>query len=387
MQHQNTIFHALLKTIPRSRFEAIVRRHEGDYRVRQLSCWSQFVAMLYAQLSGSQSLREVEAALESHSNCLYHLGVKRVRRSTLSDANAVRPVAIFETVFGGILAQLQGKPAKEAQEVVRLIDATPVRLNETLSGWARFSDHSTAAKAHVVYDPNAEIPTYFTITPARVNDVVEGKKVPIEPGATYVFDKGYYNFGWWAELNATDCWFVTRLKKNTRVTEVSQRPVSDPLIVSDRLVQLNRRMARNRRNPYQSVLREIIVLRDNGETLRLVTNDLASSASKISALYKLRWQIELFFKWIKQNLRIKKFLGTSENAVKIQIIVAMIAYLLIRFVHQAYPNELHMQTLARLIKTNLMHRKTIIQLLSPPRKSLPSEPDRQAVFNLDYAFS
>lgn len=367
MRHHNTICHALLKAIPRHRFERLAAQHRGAYRDRDLSFWSQFVALVHAQLSGAQTLRHLIAALESHGNLLYHLGMGDVRRSTLSDANRDRPAALFQAVFDCLLPRLRGGLASEARVACRLIDASVLPLNATLCRWAHVGTKSTGAKLHLVYDPKAACPTYFAITPARVNDITVAQSMPIEPEATYVFDKGYCDFGWWAALDAAGCRFVTRLKKSSPAHLVKERPVSEPAIVRDCLITLNPRMAKSRRNPLQGALREIIVLTEDHRTLRLVTNDLAAPAGDIAALYKTRWQIELFFKWVKQNLRIKKFLGTSENAVKIQIIVALIAFLLLRLAHQPYAAITILTVFMRKVRANLMHRKSIADMLRPPR--------------------
>lgn len=382
MRHQNTVFHALLKALPRQRFERLVAAHEADRRVRRLPCWSQFVAMLYAQLSGVRSLRELEAALASHDKLFYHLGLDPVCRSTLSDANRVRPAALYQDVFALLLETAQGRVGQDAATLVRLLDASPLPLSQNLCTWARFSEQWTAAKLHVVYDPQARLPTYFTITPAKTNDIVEAKSMPIEAGATYVFDRGYYSFDFWAKLNDAGCRFVTRLKDNSPTRQIEVRPAAGDGIISDSVVELNRRMARSRRNPYPEPLREIVVERDNGHRLRLVSNDLEAPASEIAELYKTRWQIELFFKWVKQNLKIKSFLGTSPNAVKIQIITALIAYLLIHIVQQSFPVSHSLQQLARLIRANLMQRKTIAEMLKPPpkRHTQRQQPKRQISF-------
>lgn len=383
MQHQNTICHALLKAIPRYRFDRLVEEHRGAYRDRNLSFWSQFVALVHAQLSGAQTLRHLIAALESHGNLLYHLGMGDVRRSTLSDANRERPAALFKAVFDFLLPKLRGGLASEAREAWRLIDATILPLNATLCRWAHVGTKSTGAKLHLVYDPKAACPTYFAITPARVNDITAAHTMPIEPGATYVFDKGYCDFGWWAALDAAGCRFVTRLKKSSPAHLVDERPVCEPALISDRLITLNVRQARNRHNPLQGTLREIIVLTEGRRTLRLVTNDLTAPASDIAALYKARWQIELFFKWVKQNLRIKKFLGTSENAVKIQIIVALIAFLLLRLAHQPYAAITMLTNFMRKVRANLMHRKSIAEMLLPPLDPPVETP--QMCLSLPYA--
>jgi len=383
MQHQNTVLHGLIKVLPRWRFEALVRQHGADHRVRTLSTWSQLVALLYAQLAGSGSLRELVATLASHGNLLYHLGAHVVRRSTLADANATRPLAVFHGVFALLLRQLQPRLADQAKDALRVLDASVIKLG-ALASWARFSDASTAAKVHVVFDPKAALPTYFAITAAKVNDIVEAKKMPIEAGATYVFDKGYYDFGFWAALDAKGCRFVTRLKTNSPVTILAERPTDDPVIRADRSVQLNGRLASNRRNPYQAPVREVVVQIDPQRTLRLVTNDLDAPAREIAALYQTRWQIELFFRWVKQNLKIKKFLGTSEHAIKLQIITALIAYLLLRLAQDAWPAAPSLQQLARLARANLMHKKTIADLLHPPPRPGPRPANPQLAMDLSH---
>lgn len=372
MRHQNTVYHGLLKAVPRWRFDRLVESHRGRYRDRRLSFWSQLVAMIYAQLSGAQSLRDLVTDLGAHGNLFYHLGLQDVRRSTLSDANRDRPAGVFAGVFDLLLPKLAGREGGEARNLVRLIDATSLPLNETLCGWAHFSTGYAAAKLHLVYDPNAACPTYFSITPARVNDIVEAKKMPLLPAATYVFDKGYYDFAWWAALTRSGCRFVTRIKENTTAQLVQALPLTDPRIKSDRLIKIAHRMAGNRKNPLQQVtLREIAVTLDNGTRVRILTNDLSAPASEIASLYKTRWQIELFFKWIKQNLRIKKFLGTSENAIKLQIIAALIAFLLIRIAqHTVLATATSLHCIANRFRGHLMQRKTIQELLYPPPRVL-----------------
>jgi hypothetical protein len=330
--------------------------------------------MVYAQLSGAQSLRDLVADLGTRGNLFYHLGLQDVRRSTLSDANRDRPASVFAAIFDLLVPKLAGRNGGEVRTLVRLIDATSLPLNETLCGWAHFSTGYAAAKLHLVYDPKAACPTYFSITPARVNDIVEAKKIPVLPSATYVFDKGYYDFAWWAALIKAECRFVTRIKENTPAQLVQTLPVTDPSIRSDQLIKITHRMAGNRSNPLKDdTLREVAVTLDNGTCVRILTNDLTAPASEIADLYKTRWQIELFFKWIKQNLRIKKFLGTSENAIKLQIIAALIAFLLIRIAqHAALGTGISLHRMTILVRGHLLHRKTIQELLYPPPQERPA---------------
>jgi hypothetical protein len=202
MRHHNSVLHGLLKHIPWSEFEALVDEHRSDARVRRLDTKAQLVAMLYAQLSGAASLREIEAGLASHAARLYHLGAAPAARSTLADANRERPHQVFSDLVSMMVARAGRGLRKTAGEAVRLIDSTQVKLAPLSARWARFSAHLSAAKAHVIYDPDAGIPLYLEITPAKVNDITAAQAMPIEKGATYVFDLGYYHYAWWAQLDA-----------------------------------------------------------------------------------------------------------------------------------------------------------------------------------------
>ena len=241
---------------------------------------------------------------------------------------------------------------------MRLIDSTSVRLSSLSADWATFSTDVFGAKAHIVYDPDADRPVYFAVTPANVNDITAAKAMPIEPGATYVFDLGYYDYGWWAKLDDAGCRFVTRLKKNTPFSVVDENRVpQNSNILTDRIGHLPHRHANSRNNPLQVPVREISVTIDTGKMLRIVTNDLDAPAEEIADLYKRRWQIELFFRWVKQTLKIKHFIGISENAVRIQIAVALIAFLLLRLAQAAQKAVHSPLDFARLVRTNLMHRR------------------------------
>jgi IS4 transposase len=251
-------------------------------------------------------------------------------------------------------------------DAVRLIDSTSVRLSSLSEDWATFSADVFGAKAHIVYDPNADRPVYFAVTPAKVNDITAAKAMPIEPGATYVYDLGYYDYGWWAGLDDAGCRFVTRLKKNTPFSVVKENRVpKNSNIVRDCIGHLPARLANSRKNPLQVPVREISVIIDTGKLLRIVTNDLDAPAEEIADLYKQRWQIELFFRWVKQTLRIRHFIGVSENAVRIQIAIALIAFLILRMARLAQTAVHSPLEFARLVRTNLMHRRPINQLFEP----------------------
>ena len=333
----------------------------------RLSTKGQFLALLYGQLSGATSLREIVIGLSSHGGRRYHLGAQPVRRSTFSDANATRPVEVFAELLEIMMKQAHRGLRRKLGETTYLIDATSVRLNEHSAGWVRSSAGVCGAKVHVIYDADADRPIYAAVSAAKVNDITAAQQMPIKPGATYVFDLGYYDEAWWAELDAAGCRIVTRFKSNTPIEVVEELPVSPGgNILSDRIGFLPARQARSRRNPMQDAVREVRVTTDTGKVLRILSNDLDASAEEIAGLYRRRWAIELFFRWVKQTLKITRFVGTSENAVRIQIAVALIAFLLLRLAQATQKAIASPIVFSRLVRANLMHRRTIHNLLEPP---------------------
>ena len=366
MLHQNSVFHSLLKHVPWHRLDQSVEKHEADALSRKLDTKRHFIALLYGQFSGALSLREIVTGMMSHETRLYHLGAAPVKRSTLSDANAQRPWQVFGELFTQMLGQAHRGLRRATADAVRLIDSTSIRLSSLSDDWATFSADVFGAKAHIVYDPNADRPVYFAVTPANVNDITAAKVMPIEPGTTYVYDLGYYDYGWWAQLDGAGCRFVTRLKKNTPFSVVKENRVPrNSNILSDRIGHLPVRLAGSRKNPLQVPVREITVTIDTGKVLRIVTNDLDAPADEIADLYKQRWQIELFFRWVKQTLRIKRFIGVSENAVRIQVAVALIAFLILRLAQAAQKSVRSPLEFVRLVRTNLMQRRPINRLIEP----------------------
>lgn len=373
MRHDNSVLHQLLKHIPWSQFERLVEDHQSDKHVRRLSTKSQLVAMLYAQLSGASSLREIEAGLLSHRARLYHLGAEQARRSTLADANALRPAQVFGGLFALLAAQAHRGLRRALADTAYLIDSTGLRLNERSAHWARFSSGVCGAKLHVIYDAHADLPIYAAISAANVNDITPAQAMPVEPGATYVFDLGYYDYRWWAKLDDAGCRIVTRFKKNTPLTVIQEQKVAkDGSILSDRIGFLPARQKNNRHNPLANAVREVRVKTDTGKVLRILSNDLDATASEIADLYKRRWAIELFFRWIKQTLKIDHFLGTSQNAVSIQIATALIAFLLLRLAQAAQKTVQTPLAFARLVRANLMHRRRLDRLIDNNQQPSPA---------------
>jgi len=373
MLHKNSVFHDLLKQVPWADFDRLVQQHRADARVRRLPTKSQFIAMLYGQLAGAASLRDIVDGMASQSARLYHVGAKLPKRSTLSDANALRPSAPFAELLALMIARAHRGLRRRLAETTYLIDASGLKLDSRSLDWARFSEGVCGAKMHVIYDADADQPIYAAITAARVNDITAAQAMPIEPGATYVFDLGYYDYAWWKKLDASGCRIVTRLKSNTPLAVIEELPVppqalADTNILSDRIGHLPRRLSNSRDNPFQDAVREVRVTLDTGKVLRILSNDLDASAEEIALLYKRRWAIELFFRWVKQVLKIRRFLGTSENAVAIQIAVALIAFLLLRLAQAAQKTITSPLAFARLVRANLMHRRRLDRLLEtePP---------------------
>ncbi len=366
MRYRDSIFGSLLKPISRRQFAATVERHDGDAYDKSFKSWDHLVALIFAQLSGVDSLRGLRAAWNANSHQHYHLNVGPLARSTLSDASARRPVAIFSETFE-MLSGLAGRVLKrEGAQMLRLIDATPIPLDELVT-WAEWNGRTRGLKLHVVYDPAADQPQRIAITPATINDVEVGQQAPIEAGATYIFDKAYCSYAWWTRINEADAFFVTRRKQNARYKLVRRRSLrrrkADGFtIIEDAEVKL----ASKGNTKLAIPIRRVRLKRDDGSRITLITNDLKRSAVEIAALYKMRWQIELLFRWIKQHLKIKKFLGRSQNAVCLQLVAAMIAYLLLRIAARESRITMPAIRFAELITMRLFMREHIARIDKPP---------------------
>ena len=330
MQEYNTIIGNLFNSVDRRVFKRIVDKHKGEYYAKSLTCWEQFVCVFLGQiLKNCKSLRDIEDFLLANQNQWYHLGIKHhIARSTLSYANNTKSWKIYADLFNHLLSKSHCN--KPLNEVVTLIDSTPIYLNLDLFSWADANLRIKGLKMHVVYNLNEQKPTCFTFTSPRVNDIEEGKLVEIKSNQTYVFDRGYMDFNWWNEIDEKNAYFVSRLKKNNAILELTDIEEHNELVSSQIIRLKTKRFKDGRYNKCsEKILKRVFVKREGKTPLILVTNDLNRSAEEIAELYKQRWQIELFFKWIKQNLEIKKFIGRSENAVKTQLCIALIAYLII----------------------------------------------------------
>jgi len=338
--HRVSVFSRLLEPLDRRALNRIVAAHDGDRGVgsgaNAWTCVRHLRTMLFAQFAGLNSLREVEQGMAAHPGGLYHAGLRLPRRSTLSDAQAHRPAAVFRDVCALLIGRAARAVRRESAELVRLIDASPILLRDPRLDWPQSDPHVRGLKLHVGYDPRADVIDWAEIASPRVSELTVARRQPIVPNTVHVFDKGYLDFGWWHAIDQAGALFVSRLKANTRRRDIHPRRVEGDGILEDNDIRIGH--ARPRGGAvnllFDTPLREILVARQGKAPIRLITNDLTRPAIEIAALYKERWQIELLFKWIKQNLKIKRFMGRSENAVKIQIYVALIAFLLLRILRE-----------------------------------------------------
>jgi len=386
MHFTRSIFGKLLEPINRRQFQAIVERHDGDAYVKCFTSWDHLVALVFAQLCASTSLRGLEASWNANSQHHYHLGSGPLVRSTLSDANLRRPVAIFAETFALVAGQLDRNTRREGTAMVRLIDSTPIPLGK-LYDWAKSNGRIRGMKMHVVYDPGTDHPRILDITDANVNDAQIGRMIVLEAGAIYVFDKGYCHYAWWAAIAAAQSIFVTRPKTNMALKLVSDRPIKDAkgdgfTVLEDAEVSL----ASKSDSKLPIRLRRLIVQRQEGDTITLLTNDLERSAVDIAQLYKGRWQIELLFRWIKQHLKIRKFLGYNDNAIRLQLFAAMIAYALLRIAARACRIAIPILRFTELVTQCLFERRRIDAIDRPPPINPSRRKDRTSPDQIGFAY-
>lgn len=366
MQYVDSTLGGLLKPINRRQFQAIVQRHDGDAYDKSFKSWDHLVTLVVAQLSRIDNLRGLVTAFNANAHHRYHLNIGEIARSTLSDANKRRPIAVFAETFTMLAAMADRQTRVEGAEMIRLIDSSPIPLGK-LFDWAKSNGRIRGMKMHVVYDPNADCPRRVEVTDANVNDIEIGRQFAIEAVATYVFDKGYYHFGWWRKINDSGAFFVTRPKANTRLRAIKHRPLAQrngdgfTILADDEVVLTSKG---DSRLPFP--LRRIRLKRDKGGRITIITNDLERSAAEIALLYKTRWQIELLFRWIKQHLDIRKFLGNNRNAIWLQVLAAMIAYLLLRIAARIHCVKIPILRFTELVCQRIFMRRPIHDIDKPP---------------------
>jgi hypothetical protein len=363
------MFSQILKLIPRTDFQGLVQQTGAEARSKGLSSWSQFVAMLFCQLGRAHSLREIEGGLKSCEGKLVHLGIEAPARSSLSYANAHRPWELFEQVFYGlyerVAAQVPGKRKFRFKNKLVSMDATVIDLCLSLYDWAKFRRTKGAVKLHLVLDHDGYLPCFGLITDGKVQDVTVAHQLAFASGTMVVDDRGYNDYRLFAEWTETEVFFVTRLKANAQFEVVEEHePPQHRRILKDQTIRLTG-SGGTEKCPH--LLRRIEAVReDTGDILVFLTNHHGLGASTIAAVYKDRWQIELFFKALKQNLKIKTFVGTSANAVKTQIWTALISMLLLRYLQLTARFGWSLANLVALLRMNLFTHRDLMAWLAEP---------------------
>jgi hypothetical protein len=376
MQKVYTIFSELLKLCPRYHFDKAVERHEADRYVKTFTTWQQYITILYSQITQKDSVRDIETGLSAQASRWYHLGLTGVHKSTLSDANANRDYRIFEDQFYRILERCKDLTPKHKfrfKNPLYTIDATTIDLCLSVFPWAKYRKAKGAIKMHCLYDHSGALPSFLTVTDGKRNDVsvVKETSFPLSPDSIVSVDRAYIDYKWLYSLDRQGVWFVTRTKSNIDYEVTGQHTISGKGILIDERIALQ---GVRTKKFYPQELRRIVFFDDERKkVLTFLTNNFKLAASTIAQIYKSRWQIELFFKWIKQNLKIKSFLGTSKNAVLIQIWVAMCYYLLLTYIKYQTKYGFSLLYLSRVIREMLLERKSLIDILTVNPERPPTE--------------
>ena len=371
MAHHNTVFAQLLKLVPRHEFEKLAAEHHVGQKLRKTSRWSQFVALTLGQLSGRQSLRDIESNMKAQDQRLYHLGTSVIARSSLARLNEKQPCTLYEEFFAKLYTRCQNLvPGHSFRFKNKLysLDASLIDLSLKIFPWAHYASGKAAMKLHVGLDHAGHLPAFATVTPGKVSDIEVGRTLKFAKGSIVVFDKGYTDYKWFKQLNNKGVFFVTRLRRNAIWRVESRNSVDRSTgVTSDQMITLTGIKPQRLSLP---ILRRV-GYRDpqTGQHYEFLTNNFQLCAKTIAEIYKQRWQVELFFKWIKQNLKIKAFLGNSKNAVMTQIWIALCTCLLLAYFKFSAKLGWSLQKILRLLQLNLFMRRDLMALLrgDPPK--------------------
>ena len=380
---QSTVFDQVIKLIPRSAFQGWVAQHSADKRVRTLDSWTWFGAQLFGQLTGHDSIRAIERVFAHSDPKMQAMGFGPVRKSTLADANKVRSLAVLEDTFQYCLTQAARFAPKRNgfrfKGDVFALDSTTIELCLSLCPWARFHHGKGAVKLHTAIDIAGDLPQFTVITEGRTHDIKAAREtISFKPGDTVAMDRGYVDYRWMNDLNVGGVTFVTRTKTNCKYKVLESRKTDRTRgYMADQTIKLKSQRGKD----YAGHLRRVSFRDpDTGKWLVFVTNNFELSYKTICALYKARWKVELFFKTLKQNLRVKKFLGTTVNAVKTQILVALIAYLLVQILRFTAKTSISITDAMAVIGTLLLLREPISRLLGELPKVTRHPPSTQFCF-------
>lgn len=372
--HSNTIMNQLQTLIRRHDFENLVSEHSGDRYVKGFTCWQQFNVMLYALASGKDSLRDIENSFLAQESKMYHLGIKKVSRSTLADANKNRDYRIVEKLFYKMLKRCKDITPKHGfrfNNPLMLLDATVIDLSLESFPWAKFRKKKGALKLHYEFDFKGELPTFLTVTDGKQHEITVARSffTPV-PDSIYCFDKGYIDYAWLYSIEQAQAFFVSRAKGNIKYQVIGQHePIKNNNIMADNIISFT---GFYQQQDYPKELRLIHYYdQEENRILVFLTNNFKLAAITIARIYKARWQIETFFKWIKQNLKIKTFFGTSRNAVMTQIWVAMCYFLLLTYIKFQAKLKNSLFYLHKLIRETILEHISLIDLFNITDKTLP----------------
>ena len=387
MHVEKFVFAQLMEWVPHYEFRRLVARYGGDYRVRNCSCWDQFLCMAFAQVTCRESLRDIETCLRARPNLLYHLGIRSpVARSTLADANEQRDWRIYADLAQKLIGRARRLYAQEPfglelEQTVYAFDSTTIELCLNLFPWARFRQRKGGIKLHTLLDLHGSIPSFIRLTDAACHDVRALDALPLEPGAFYLMDRGYVDFARLYRFTEAGAFFVTRAKEGLRTWRHSSRLV--PPNQGVRADQLTRLSGQRTAQSYPALLRRVTYYDpDDFRLFVYLSNQFEVAARVIALLYKSRWQVELFFKWVKGNLRIRHFYGNSENAVQTQIWIAVCVYVLIAIVRKELGVSHSLATTLQILSVSVFEKVPLHQLLAKydPATS-DAEFSNQLVFN------
>ena len=364
MAHCNTILNQLASFFPRHDFENLASKHHRGQKFRSFNRWSQFLAMMIAQLSGRKSLRDLVGNISAQGKRIYHLGMRTTSRATLARVNDQQPYGIYKEIFFQLLQRCQARAPKHQFKFkgkIYLLDATTIKLCLAIFPWATFRQTKGAVKLHFGLDADGYLPVFMDMTTGKKHEMDWARTLLLPAGACVVFDRGFTDYSWYGDLDKRKVTFVTRLKTNSKAYAYGNRRKPDsPAVISDQKVKLPGYTYTFRRIDY--------VDPETGIEYQFLTNSTKLQASEVAAIYKERWKIELFFKWIKQNLKVKTFLGTSENAVLTQLWIALCLYLLLAFLKFHAKLGLSLSGILRLLQLNLFDRRLLTDLFKPPDK-------------------
>jgi len=382
LSHHNTAFQQLLKPISRHEFESLAKQHHVGQKLRAATRWEQFTGMAMAQISGRQSLRDIQANLEAQRAKLYHLGAKPIARSTLARLNEKQPAELYKALFEKLLSQCRHVPGKHKfrfKNPLYSLDASAIDLSFSLFPWAAHRDDTANVKLSVGLNNGTLVPEFVALSEGNENDMVQGRRFDFPKGSIVAFDKGYVDYEWFKSLTDKGVFFVTRLRAKAVYEVVDEYAVTEGSgVLQDQDIQLSSAHALKRGAP---LLRRVVYrCPQTDKTYEFLTNHFELAAKTIAGIYKDRWQVELFFKAIKQSLNIHAFLGTSRNAVMTQLWIALIVYLLVAYARYAARTGWTVLRILRLLRMNLFERKTLQEILKPfPPDSKENEPQMRLV--------